>query len=46
LRTKLRSMAKDPIGGNLLTTTIATIGLVTIVTVSTPRSYSKIGLRS
>lgn len=43
LRIKLRSMAKDPIGGNLLITTTATTGLVTTVTLRIPRSHSKIG---
>jgi hypothetical protein len=43
LRRKLRFRAKDPIGGNLLTTTTATTGLVIMLTLSILRSHSIIG---
>ena len=41
---KLRFRAKDPIGGNLLTTTTATTGLAIMHTPRTRRSHSIIGL--
>lgn len=44
LRIKLRSGAKNPIGENLLTTTIAITGIVTMLTLSIPCSHSVIGL--
>ena len=44
LRTKFRSWAKDPNGGNLLTTTTVTTGLVKTGTGSIRRSHSIISV--